>query len=155
MSARVDIQCASSSKDIPADADIEDWIRHTLSHVNRADAEIAVRIVDETEIADLNRTYRQNDVPTDVLAFPHQLPRGLDFDLLGDVVVCAGVINRYAIEYKVPQQSHWARIIAHGILHLCGYDHIHPNDEVRMRTAEAEILHKIGLSHPELAELVS
>ncbi len=151
----VNIQISSSSKDLPADTDIDDWIRQTLLHVNRVNAEVTVRVVDETEITDLNRVYRDKNTPTDVLAFPHQIPEGVDVDLLGDVVVCAGVINRHAIDHRISQPAHWARIIAHGILHLCGYDHAEPNDAMNMERAEAEILEKIGLFHTELSRLAS
>lgn len=151
----VNIQISSSSKDLPADTDIDDWIRQTLIHVNRVSAEVTVRVVDETEITDLNRVYRNKNTPTDVLAFPHQLPEGVDVDLLGDVVVCAGVINRHAMDHSISQPAHWARIIAHGILHLCGYDHAEPNDAMNMERAEAEILKKIGLIHVELSRLAS
>ena len=147
----VNIQIASSTKDVPADNDIEDWIRHALNHVNRNDAELTVRVVDEAEITDLNRTYRNTSAPTDVLAFPHQLPDGVDLDLLGDVVVCADVVNRHAANHAISRPAHWARMIAHGILHLCGYDHEHSKDAMDMQLAEAEILKKIGFQHPELA----
>ena len=148
----VNIQISSSSKDLPADTDIDDWIRQTLNYVNRANGEVTVRVVDETEITVLNRVYRHKNTPTDVLAFPHQLPKEIDVDLLGDVVVCAGVINRHAIDHRISQPAHWARIIAHGILHLCGYDHTEPNDAMKMKRAETEISRKIGIFHTELSK---
>ena len=155
MKPSVNIQIASSSKDVPSDNDIEDWIRQTLSHVDRFNAELTVRVVDESEITDLNRTYRHKNAPTDVLAFPHRLPNDIDLDLLGDVVVCAGAVNRHATSNNISRSTHWARIIAHGILHLCGYDHEQSKDAKQMKLAEAEILKKIGFCHPELAEVES
>lgn len=151
----VNIQIQSASQDVPSDSDIEDWIRQTLNHVDRIDAELTVRVVDETEITSLNRTYRHTNSATDVLAFPHRLPSGVGMDLLGDVVICADAINRHATDNNISCRAHWARIIAHGILHLCGYDHAHSTDAVEMQSAEAQILTKIGLCHPELAVLKS
>ena len=54
MNMSVNIQISSSSKDLPADTDIDDWIRQTLNYVNRANGEVTVRVVDETEITVLN-----------------------------------------------------------------------------------------------------
>ena len=151
----VNIQIASSSKDVPSDNDIEDWIRQILNHVDRFNAELTVRVVDEIEITDLNRTYRHKNAPTDVLAFPTRLPNDVELDLLGDIVVCAGAVNRHAADNNISRPTHWARIIAHGILHLCGYDHEQSKDAKKMKLAEAEILEKIGFFHPELADLKS
>ncbi|MDE0310408.1 MAG: rRNA maturation RNase YbeY [Acidiferrobacterales bacterium] len=146
----INIQVSSSSTDLPADTDIDDWIRQTLVHANRVDAEVTLRVVDESEITDLNRVYRDKNSPTDVLAFPNPLPQEIDMDLLGDVVVCAGIINQHAFDHKISQSAHWARVIAHGILHLCGYDHAQPDDATHMERAEAEILKQVGLVHAEL-----
>ena len=149
------IQIVSTSEDIPAESDIEDWIRHTLNHVDRIASELTVRVVDEPEIAELNSNFRHIDAPTDVLAFPSQIPEQVGSSHLGDVVVCAGIINNHISEFQLSQQAHWARIVAHGILHLCGYEHDLPEDEIRMTKAEADILSEAGLVHPELAEQVA
>ena len=149
------IQIVSTSEDIPAESDIEDWIRHTLNHVDRINSELTVRVVDEPEITELNSNFRHVDAPTDVLAFPSQIPAHIDSSILGDVVVCAGIVNFHISEYKLSHQAHWARIVAHGILHLCGYEHDLPEDEAKMTRAEADILSEAGLMHPELAEPVT
>lgn len=150
-----DIQVASSSQEIPSESDIEEWIRATLSQSGRECAELTVRIVDEAEITELNRRYRHRKVPTDVLAFPHQLPREVSPNLIGDVVVCANVINQQADQFRANRQAHWARIIAHGILHLVGYDHDQPQTTLEMEAAEGAILSHLGLHHPELHERLS
>ncbi len=150
MKIAAEIQFASSSKDLPSESDIEDWIRETLCEGGRDRAELTVRVVDEEEITSLNSRYRHLNSPTDVLAFPHQLPDEIETDLLGDVVVCAGVVNEQAIKFQVDPQAHWARIIAHGILHLLGFDHDQPHSTLVMETAESAILSRLGLRHPEL-----
>ncbi len=150
MKIAAEIQFASSSQDLPSESDIEDWIRETLCESGRERAELTIRVVDEEEITSLNSRYRHRNCPTDVLAFPHQLPSEIETDLLGDVVVCAGVINEQAVKYQVGRQVHWARIITHGILHLLGFDHDQPQSTLEMEAAESAILSRLGLHHPEL-----
>ncbi len=145
-----EIQVASSSPDVPSESDIEEWIRETLNQSGQEHAELTVRVVDEAEITALNSRYRHRNTPTDVLAFPHQLPPELDTALIGDVVVCADVINQQADRHRTDRQAHWARIIAHGILHLVGYDHDQPQSAHEMESVEGVILKRLGLHHPEL-----
>ncbi len=152
MRLNADIQVASSSQEIPSESDIEEWIRVTLNQSGREGAELTVRIVDEAEITALNSRYRRHEIPTDVLAFTHQLPREINTALIGDVVVCADVINQQADQFQADRQAHWARIIAHGILHLVGYDHDQPQAAREMESAEGAILSRLGLHHPELHE---
>lgn len=150
MTIRADIQVASSSQDVPSESDIEDWIRETLTQSGCKRAELTVRIVDEAEITSLNHRFRQQNTATDVLAFPTSVPGDIDTNLLGDVVVCADVINQYADRHQTDRQAHWARIVAHGILHLTGYDHNRPQTAKRMESAEGAILERLGLHHPEI-----
>ena len=114
--------------------------------------QITLRVVDEAEIADLNSRYRKNPLPTDVLAFSHPLPHGVDLGLVGDGGVCADVINHQADQNAINRQAHWARIITHGVLHLLGYDHDQPQLAQEMESAERTVLSRLGLSHPELHE---
>ena len=155
MSISTDIQFASTSQDTPSDSDIDDWICQTLLYAGQNNADITVRIVDETEITSLNKTYRNHNSVTNVLAFTYNLPIQVDFNLLGDVIVCANVVNRQAVELNASVQAHWARIIAHGVLHLCGFDHEQSDQAREMEGAERIILQKLGFEHPNLTELQS
>ncbi len=150
MKITAEIQVASTVRELPSETDIEDWIRATLGASGRNGAALTVRIVDEAEITALNHRYRQHDAPTDVLAFAHQLPDAIAGDLIGDVIVCAGVINRHADHFQIDRRAHWARIISHGILHLLGYDHDRLPATRKMEKMEGAILHRLGLHHPEL-----
>ena len=146
------IQRISQSESIPSDSEIDDWIRKTLTYACHDDREVTLRIVDESEIEKLNCEYRKVSSPTNVLAFAYHQPPHTELNLLGDVVVCAGVINRQAAELNAPPAVHWARIIAHGVLHLCGYDHLESDEALQMQCAERWILKQFGFIHPDLAE---
>lgn len=147
MDNRTEIQIASVTKDTPSASDIDDWIRSALDMARRSEIELTVRIVDETEIVSLNRQYRNQDKATDVLAFPADIDLpGISPKPLGDVVVCADVVNRQAHELNRSPRAHWARIVAHGVLHLCGYDHQTLEDSMQMEQMEDSVLQRHGLN---------
>ncbi len=145
MRNRTDVQLACQANDAPSASDIDDWIRSTLDSVDRHGVELTVRIVEESEIVTLNQRYRNQDKPTDVLAFPCDPLLKLEPIPLGDVVVCASIVERNAHELGQPRDAHWARVVAHGVLHLCGYDHQTPAEANRMESIEESILHKLGM----------
>jgi probable rRNA maturation factor len=102
-----------------------------LLAVGISDGHLAVELVDEQRIRDLNRTHRGNDAATDVLSFPIDEaadPHGPRE--LGDVVICP------------EQTSDLTKAVVHGVLHLCGYDH--ETDHGEMLVLQARILDELG-----------
>jgi probable rRNA maturation factor len=99
----------------------------------------------------LNREFRGKDRPTNVLSFPAGdvpgLPRGERL-ALGDLVVCAPVLNEEAVSQGKLLAHHWAHILVHGALHLIGYDHDVPADAQRMEALETRILAAGGVGDP-------
>jgi probable rRNA maturation factor len=95
-----------------------------LTAEGRADAELSLSFVDEDEMADLHVRYMGEPGPTDVLSFP------LDEDgLVGDVVVCPAVAARANPDH--PEQE-LRLLVAHGVLHLLGYDHEEDEERAAM-----------------------
>ncbi len=114
----------------------------------RPESELTIRLVDEAEGLELNSTYRHKDYATNVLSFPADVPDELlDIPLLGDLVICAPVVAREALEQRKPLQAHWAHLVIHGCLHLLGYDHIDDAEAEEMETLERELLAELG--HPD------
>ncbi len=107
--------------------------------------ELSVALVDDAGIHALNRTYRHKDKPTDVLAFPlqelaplHTLkapPEGL----LGDVILSIETARRQAVRHRRPLLGELTMLLAHGLLHLLGYDH-QSDAEERDMTARTRAL---------------
>lgn len=118
---------------------------------------LALHLVGEPAIADLNREHRARDVPTDVLSFGLYDPNGMRFAsppdvpiLLGDVVVCLPRARSQAEEYGHSLEREIAYLVAHGTLHILGYDH--EQDEasrLRMREREEAALAPLGLTRAE------
>lgn len=147
MSANIDVQIASQAHGLPTVAQLKTWAQATLSEAN-GNTELTVRIVDETESAELNRTYRHVSGPTNVLSFPFQDPEHVPLPLLGDVVICAPVVLTEAREQSKTVEAHWAHMVVHGTLHLLGYDHQNEGDATRMEFEERRILAELGFDDP-------
>ena len=148
----IEVQVASGVAGIPSTEAVRGWVERTVRATDAGhDAEVSVRIVDEAEMRVLNRHYRDQDKPTNVLAFPAGdngfVPPG-EMPLLGDVVVCAGVVAREADEQGKPLEAHWAHMLVHGTLHLLGYDHIGEEQADRMEALERRILRGFGIADP-------
>src|SRR5258708_266963 len=128
MAYRITLQKQYTNKNNPTLAQFKQWIKHTLSsHV--LDAEITVRIVGREEAKLLNNTYRHKDYATNVLSFPYELTQNY---ILGDIILCAPVIEEEAKTQQQESLTYWAHLTIHGILHLLGYDHIKGADALRM-----------------------
>ena len=143
----VDVMNNSSSLMSPNQHDIKKWVEMSVG-LHRSKAEVSLLIVDEKEGAELNRQWRGKEGPTNVLSFPSDLPPELKLPLLGDIIICAPVVEREAKEQKKSIDAHWAHMIVHGTLHLLGYDHVDDNEADKMESLEEEILSKIGYPDP-------
>lgn len=147
MSVEVDLQVASDAAGVPGAADFQCWAEAALAgRANRT--EMAIRVVDEAEGRELNRTYRHKDYATNVLSFPAELPEDLGLQLLGDLVLCAPVVAREAAEQGKPLAAHWAHLTVHGCLHLLGFDHQTDGEAEAMEALETEILGRLGYADP-------
>ena len=85
-----------------------------------------------------------------MLSFPFESPEQVRLALLGDVVICAPVVEKEAREQNKALEAHWAHMVVHGILHLLGYDHQSESDAARMESEETRILQELGYSDPYL-----
>jgi len=149
MTLRLELQTASKAKHIPAAGAFAAWAEAALGDMPEAqDIGLVIRVVDEAESHELNRTYRHIDKPTNVLSFPFEAPPGIEDDHLGDLVICAGVVMREALEQGKAADAHWAHMTVHGVLHLLGYDHQNDEEADQMESREREILACLGFSDP-------
>lgn len=134
------LQLASQATDIPDAATFRRWVRAAL----RVDTSLTIRIVDADEGQALNAAYRGKDYATNVLTFPlTEEPY-----LMGDIVICAPVVAREAIEQGKSLLAHYAHMTVHGVLHLHGYDHEVDAQAELMEAMEIVAMQKLGFANP-------
>jgi probable rRNA maturation factor len=143
------IENASGIKDIPTDEQLSSWIT-LAAKSQQAIGEISLRIVDAEESQQLNRDYRGKDKPTNVLSFPFEAFEGIAMDvaLLGDLAICANVVQTEALEQHKDSTAHWAHLCIHGVLHLLGFDHQTDAEAHAMENVEIELLEQLGYPNP-------
>jgi probable rRNA maturation factor len=144
---QVEIQRIFKSFGQPDPEKIQHWVDVALDGLTQ-DTEIVVRIVDEEESAELNEQYRLKSGPTNILTFPFEAPEGVELSLLGDLVICAPVLEKEALEQHKALTDHWAHIVVHGVLHLLGYDHIDDDEAELMESREIAVLGRLNIENP-------
>jgi len=125
---------------------------------------VNVLVTDNEGIRQFNRQYREIDRATDVLSFPN-----LDFEeaghfavpeerradyfdpesgelVLGDIILSADKVREQAAEYGHSLKREFAFLVAHSMLHLCGYDHVEEEEATVMEKKQAEVLSKLGIT---------
>ncbi|WP_251358337.1 rRNA maturation RNase YbeY [Kangiella sp. TOML190] len=160
----IDYQVATDLAEIPSQAQAEHWLSTALRHqMQTVEAsvdksanqnyplEVTVRIVDEAESQQLNLAYRGKDKATNVLSFPFEPMPGMEsmaLSILGDLVICAQVVEKEAKAQNKEALEHWAHMLIHGSLHLLGYDHITETEAQQMESLEIETLDSLGIANP-------
>ncbi|MCK5120641.1 MAG: rRNA maturation RNase YbeY [Methylococcales bacterium] len=143
----LDLQLVSESKNLPSQDQFQYWVDSVLKDDSQ-DSEIVIRVVDEDEMTQFNEQYRNKTGSTNILSFPFDAPDAVESDLLGDLLVCAAVVEREAQQQDKILEHHWAHMIVHGVLHLLGYDHINDQDAEEMEALEVKILKTIKINNP-------
>lgn len=149
MTYYIDIQNATKDPVPVNDSDLTKFASLALRD-HQKDAELTIRLVDSDEMIYLNNSYRKQNKPTNVLAFPSSLPEGVELEcpLLGDIIICPEVLMEESILQDKPLNEHWTLIVIHGVLHLLGYDHINDEDAKVMQSLEIKLLAELGYGNP-------
>jgi len=112
-------------------------------------AELCVHLADDEHVRTLNARWRGLDKATNVLSFPAALPAEIaKARLLGDVVLAFETVAREATDERKPLADHFRHLVAHGFLHLIGFDHDNDADAQRMEAMEIRILARLGVADP-------
>ena len=146
MPLKLDLQNDDGFDGLPAEARFRGWIEAALQRPYTA-LEQTLRIVGEAESRELNRRYRGKDAATNVLAFAVD-GEYLDYDCLGDLVICAPLVAAEAAAQGKSEEAHWAHLVVHGMLHLQGFDHEAPAAARAMERMEIKILDTLGYTNP-------
>ena len=118
--------------------------------VEASAVELSFVLADDAFVQQLNRTWREIDTPTNVLAFPcaEDEPVGATERLLGDVVIAFQTARDEAAERQIALEHHVAHLLIHGVLHLLGYDHLDDGDAEKMEALEVIALARLGIADP-------
>jgi probable rRNA maturation factor len=114
-----------------------------LNALDCPDAELSILIVDDQQIAKLNRQFLNRKGPTNVIAFPMQAGQFSEIapNLLGDVVISVETAQHEAQNAGLRLEDRFNQLLIHGILHLLGYDHVETKSEaLRMENKTSELL---------------
>ncbi len=134
----VSIQCRVKSVSV-RQGTLRRVTRRLLRLLDEAEAEVCIGLVGDTRMRRLNRTYRNQDRTTDVLAFAYREARTGVSPLLGDVVISVPTARRQAKALGHSLDEEVLRLLIHGVLHLVGYDHERSQWQARrMRRKETE-----------------
>ncbi len=139
--ARVAVEIAAAPA--PDAGALSRWAAAALERDDRA---VCMRVVDAAEGAALNARFRGGSGPTNVLSFPAG-----ETGLLGDIAICAPVVEAEARAQRKTLDAHFAHMVVHGVFHLRGMDHGDDAGAARMEARESAVLHTLGFADPYAA----
>lgn len=99
-----------------------------LKEVGDGNYELNILISDNETIKNYNEKFRKKEGPTDVLSFEY----GLNEDVIGDIILSVEKIDKQAPQFGNTFEEEFYYILIHGVLHICGYDHIKEEDKKKM-----------------------
>lgn len=146
----LDVQYAIDYPNLPTEENFRLWVMQALTTKPRHHTELVIRIVNEEESADLNQQYRHKTGPTNVLSFSFATLPQVPSNFIGDIIICAPVIAKEAMEQHKILLAHWAHVAIHGVLHLLEYDHSTELEANEMENLERHILNELGYADPYL-----
>ncbi len=125
---------AASYRDIADEEFVISWVNRVLEKVERDNVELSISFVSDEEIKDLNKQYRNLDMPTDILSFVQGDSKDDDdfwpceneeeeAQVLGDMVISPDAIKRNCENFNETLENELRRLLVHGVLHLIGMDH--------------------------------
>ena len=148
----VSIEVTVDSPQVDLDAVRALALRVMAGEVVPTGTALAILLTDDATMRELNRQFLGVDEPTDVLSFPDETGdfiQGIEVPrLLGDIAIALPLAAEQARGLGHPLDAEVAHLLTHGILHLCGYDHVEGgDDEARMRAREEHYLGDLGAAH--------
>ena len=155
MNATVNISNSCADKWVPTIEQCEAGsIALCRSRQQTGPCSISLSFVDAASSQSLNSDYRGKDKPTNVLSFPAEFPSELAEQVqsypLGDIVICAAVVEEEALDQGKELTAHWAHLTIHGLFHLLGYLHDQQSNAEEMEKLEINTLERLGIPNPYL-----
>ena len=121
----------------------EKWLKEVISSEDRKLGEISFIFCDDEYLLEINQKYLDHDTYTDIISFDNSVGNILN----GDIFISTERVDENAAEFSVDYRDELKRVMAHGVLHYCGYKDKTEEDAALMRSKEEE---KIKMFHVEL-----
>ncbi len=134
-------------------ADTRAFLKYCKSCNVENELEVVLVLTGDSHVKELNHEFRGQNKTTNVLSFPwdeEEVMSGFPLDIchLGDVILALETITLEAGQQNKPLKHHITHLVVHGVLHLCGYDHIEEDEAGKMEQLEIEILEKLQIPSP-------
>lgn len=141
LDCNIEIDINNDEESIVKDKKVNEFITHILLNENKNNEithYISMTIVDNKEIRNINREYRNIDKETDVISFAYEDSEDVDseYKVLGDIVISIDKVRSQSIEYNHSFKREFYYLVCHSVLHLLGYDHMNEEDKRIMRDKE-------------------
>ncbi|AWB33690.1 rRNA maturation RNase YbeY [Orrella marina] len=149
------VQYAVDAPDLPRWR-LRGWVKRAIAgartHLeNQLDIEqvvLTIRLIDEVEARELNRTFRGRDYATNVLTFNFDPAPGTETIFQADIAICEAVLRQEATQQHKPVLDHAAHLCIHATLHALGFEHETDDQAQEMESLETEILAGMGIADP-------
>ena len=120
--------------EIDNEATYVSWLSQVISSENKSEGDINYIFCDDAYLLEINKQYLDHDTLTDIISFDYSVGN----ELHGDIFISIDRVRENAIDYAVSFEDELKRVMAHGVLHYCGYKDKSESDEVLMRQKEEE-----------------
>ena len=119
-----------------------------LGDFQKSDLDVNLKLISSEEMQNLNHSFRKKDADTNVLSFPADEVTHSNINELGDIAISIPFIKKEAKDLSTSFDSHIMHMLAHGILHLLGHDHLQDKEATLMESTEANYLKKFNIASP-------
>jgi rRNA maturation RNase YbeY len=120
-----------------------DWISAVISSEQKKEGEINYIFCDDDYLLEINQQYLNHDTLTDIISFDYSIGN----ELHGDIFISVERVRENAYDFKVSFEDELRRVLAHGVLHYCGYKDKTEADELIMRQKEEEKMQLFHVKH--------
>ena len=142
----------TSDESISIDKNLEDRLHKIVELIlieeDSRNSEINLRLMNNKEMQALNAEFRNKDRPTNVLSFPNEDISSKFTNNLGDIAISCEYVEKEAEDEGKTFEEHIIHMLAHGVYHILGYDHINNELAMIMEKKEINILKKININNP-------
>jgi|TARA_B100001996_G_scaffold131710_1_gene100161 probable rRNA maturation factor len=134
---------------IPSKYKITKWAK--TSFFGKKHSIVSIKIATKNEISILNKKFFKKNTTCNILSFPHNSIISSGEYILGDIIICADVVNKESTKYKINNDNRWAHMVIHSMLHLQGYAHHINEKKIIMEKKEINLMNILGYQNPYYA----